>query len=285
MGKKVLGRGLDALISNEIVNTEEIVLVDINEIEPNPFQPRITFTREEIESLAESIKKRGVLQPVILRKTEGKYQLIAGERRWRAAKVAGLTRIPARVVEINDNDALEIALVENLDRKDLNPIELARGYTLLKEKFGLTQEEIAQKIGKSRSSVANTMRLLQLSRTVQDMILEGKLTEGQARPLIGLPDELQTRLARMIVEKGLNARQVEDLVKKQKERTRERGSKDLEISRIISKYLTDRLRYRVKVKFNPTGKSRVTFEFKNMDELKKFISGLVGEEIDFWEAT
>ncbi len=281
MGKKVLGRGLDALISNEIVNTEEIILVDINEIEPSPFQPRITFSQEEIESLAKSIKKRGVLQPVILRKIDGKYQLIAGERRWRAAKVAGLERIPARVIEIDDNGALEIALVENLDRKDLNPIELARGYQLLKDKFGLTQDEIAKKIGRSRSAVANTLRLLQLHKSVQDLILEGKLTEGQARPLVGLPEDIQVKLAKAIVEKGLNARQVEELVKKQKKGVEKRDSKDQEISRIISKYLTDKLKFRVKVNFTPKGKSKLTIEFKNKEDLKKFISGLVGEEIEF----
>ncbi len=281
MGKKVLGRGLDALISNEIVNTEEIILVDINEIEPSPFQPRITFSEEEIQSLAESIKKRGVLQPVILRKIDGKYQLIAGERRWRAAKVAGLDRIPARVIDIDDNGALEIALVENLDRKDLNPIELARGYQLLREKFGLTQDEIAKKIGRSRSAVANTLRLLQLHEFVQDLILQGKITEGQARPLVGLPDETQIKIAKAIVEKGLNARQVEDLVKRQKSQDEKRHSKDLEISRIISKFLTDRLKYRVRVNFNPKGKSKLTIEFKNKEELRRFLSELVGEEIEF----
>ncbi len=281
MGKKVLGRGLDALISNELVNTEEILLIGIDEIEPNPLQPRIAFSDEEINSLAESIKKRGVLQPVIVRKIDGKYQLVAGERRWRAAKVAGLEKIPARVIDIDDNGALEIALVENLDRKDLNPIELAKGYQLLKERFKLTQEEIAKKIGRSRSAVANTLRLLQLDEEVQKLIHEGKLTEGQARPLIGLPKEIQTEIAKVVVERGLSARQVEELVKKRRSKSEKGDSKDREISRIISKLLTDRLKYRVRVNLSPRGKTKLSIEFKNRDELKKFIQGLIGEEIEF----
>ncbi len=280
MGKKVLGRGLDALISDEVVNTEEILLLSVEEIEPNPLQPRFVFSEDEINSLADSIKKRGVLQPVIVRKIKDKYQLIAGERRWRAAKKAGIERIPARVIEIDDNGALEIALVENLDRKDLNPLELAIGYQLLKDRFGLTQDEIAKKIGRSRSAVANTLRLLQLDDYVKNLIHSGKLTEGQARPLIGLPRDKQIKIARIIVEKNLNSRQIEELVRKEKSKSKKRESKDRQTSRIISKLLTEKLKYRVKIKFDPGGKSRLSIEFKNKDELKEFLKNLIGEEIE-----
>ena len=280
MAKKVLGKGLDALISDEIVNTEEILLLNIGEIEPNPLQPRFVFTEEEIDALAESIKKRGVLQPIIVRKVGDKYQLIAGERRWRAAKRAGLERIPARVIEIDDNGALEIALVENLDRKDLNPLELAKGYQLLKDRFGLTQDEIAKKIGRSRSAVANTLRLLQLDDFVKDLIHRGKLTEGQARPLVGLPPDKQVKFAKVIVEKNLNSRQIEELVRREKSKSEKRESKDRQTSRIISKLLSEKLNYKVKVKFDPRGKSRLSIEFKNKDELKEFLRKLIGEEIE-----
>ncbi len=280
MGKKVLGRGLDALISDEVVNTEEILLLNIDEIEPNPLQPRFVFTEEEINTLAKSIKNRGVLQPIIVRKVNDKYQLIAGERRWRAAKKAGLERIPARVIEIDDNGALEIALVENLDRKDLNPLELAKGYQLLKNRFGLTQDEIAKKIGRSRSAVANTLRLLQLDDFVKDLIHKGKLTEGQARPLIGLPSDKQVKFAKIIVEKNLNSRQIEELVRREKSKSEKKESKDRQTSRIISKLLSEKLNYKVKVKFDPRGKSRLSIEFKNKDEFKEFLRKLIGEEIE-----
>jgi ParB family chromosome partitioning protein len=187
--------------------------VAIDQIDPNPFQPRRSFPADGLRELADSIRASGVVQPVLLRRSNGRYQLIAGERRWRAARLAGLAAIPAVVRDLVDRDALELALTENLLREDLNPIDAAHGYETLQQKHGLSHEEIAARLGLDRSTVTNTLRLLRLAPEVQEMITQGEISSGHARALLGLDSAAaQIRLARLIVKQGLSVRQVENLV-------------------------------------------------------------------------
>lgn len=217
--RRGLGRGLAALMGETPGKDGEAAAaprglreIPIEQLKPNPYQPRKTFVREQLEELAQSIKEKGVLQPLLVRKSSqaGSFEIIAGERRWRAAQIAKLHTLPAVVKEISDRDALEIGLIENLQREDLNAVEEAGAFLKLTDEFGYSAEQIAQVIGKSRSHVANIMRLLQLPRPVVQMITEGKLSAGQARPLIGHP--LAEQLAQRIVEGSLSVREVEKLV-------------------------------------------------------------------------
>jgi len=208
-----LGQGLNALLRTVETTSTGLAEVAVDQIDPNPFQPRRTFSADKLKELADSIRSSGLVQPVLLRRAGGRYQLIAGERRWRAARQAGLTVIPAVVREIGDRDALELALTENLLREDLNPLEAAEGYAALQQKHGLSHEEIAEHLGLDRSTVSNTLRLLRLPPEVQQMIVEGAISAGHARALLGLDSAAaQGRLAQSIVKQGLSVRQVENLV-------------------------------------------------------------------------
>lgn len=213
MTRKALGRGLNALLRTVETTTSGLEQVAIDQIDPNPFQPRRSFPADKLKELADSIRVTGVVQPVLLRRSNGRYQLIAGERRWRAARLAGLAAIPAVVRDIGDRDALELALTENLLREDLNPLEAAHGYDTLQQKHGLSHEEIAARLGLDRSTVTNTLRLLRLAPEVQEMITQGEISSGHARALLGLDSRpAQDKLARLIVKQGLSVRQVENLV-------------------------------------------------------------------------
>ncbi len=234
MTKKTgLGRGLDALFSvdsfddveekkeKEIVepidNSEKIHKIKITEIEPNKNQPRRTFNDESIDELSESIKKYGVIQPIIVTKKENFYEIIAGERRWRASKKAGLAEMPCIIRENQEKENKEIALIENIQREDLNPIEKARSFRVLMDEYGMTQLELSQTLGISRSSLANTVRLLNLDQRVIDLALEGKLTEGHCRSLMGFEDpEKQYKMALQIIEKGDSVRDIERKLKNKK---------------------------------------------------------------------
>lgn len=220
MSKRGLGRGLDALFgapnaeqavtANEPVN--EIIIKDIT---PNQHQPRRDFDEEALAELAQSIKQHGVIQPVVVRKTLNGYELVAGERRWRASQIAGLKMIPAVVREYTDAEMMEIALIENLQRQNLNAIEEAMAFRRLMEEFGLTQEEVAQRIGRSRSMIANIVRLLNLQPEVQNFVSRGTLSMGQARPLLALENpEIQLEAANQIIEEDLSARDAEELVRR-----------------------------------------------------------------------
>ena len=214
MTKKVLGRGIEALISQDlresVSETERVKDLDIEHIDPNPHQPREHFDGEHLKELAESIRQNGVLQPIVVRRVENRYELILGERRLRAAKLAGRATIPAIVRHVDDADSLRHALMENLQREDLNPMEEARGYQGLKDGFGLTVGDIAEMIGKNRSTVANSLRLLNLPEVVKTLIVEGKLTAGHARALLAIEGEAaQIEWARRIVSDSLTVREVE----------------------------------------------------------------------------
>lgn len=217
--KKGLGTGLDVLFGESAKDEEQKELVQslpIAKVEPREGQPRTVFDEEALGELSESIREYGLLMPVTVRKLDsGYYQLIAGERRWRAARMAGLTEIPARVIEADDRLATELALVENLQREDLNPVEEAQGYRTLMEDYGLTQDEAAQRVGKSRPAVANALRLLSLAPEVLQFVEQGLLSAGHARALVPVkPEELQIDAARQVMKNGLSVRRTEELAKR-----------------------------------------------------------------------
>lgn len=217
MPRKALGRGLSSLIREvESAPPTGLDLIPVTAIDPNPLQPRQTFSEETLRELADSIRASGVVQPILVRRAkaaEGRYQLIAGERRWRAARLAGLENIPAVLRELDDRQALELALTENLLRQDLNPLEVARAYEGLQQTFRLSHEEIAEHLGVSRSAITNTLRLLRLPEAVQEMLTNGQISAGHARALAAIEGaEKIVKLARLIVAKGLSVRQTEELV-------------------------------------------------------------------------
>lgn len=216
MRKRTLGRGLSDLLSGEsLTQSRAVIEIALDELEPNPFQPRQAMDEDGLEDLTVSIENHGVLQPILVRRVGAGYQIVAGERRWRAARRAGLTTIPCLVQDAGDAQALELAMVENLQRDDLNPLEAARGYRLLMDDFGLTQDEIAQKVGKSRSAIANTLRLLDLPDEVQGRLRAGEISEGHARALLALAGRTEdmAALLQRIVEEGCSVRETERLVR------------------------------------------------------------------------
>jgi ParB family transcriptional regulator, chromosome partitioning protein len=217
MNRKALGRGLGALLSSDrtIDLGAEPSEVDLELIIPGAMQPRTNFDEAALESLAESIKTHGVVQPLLVRRRGDGFELIAGERRWRAAKLAGLTRVPVLVKDVADDNLLEIALIENIQREDLNPIEEAQAYKRLIETVGLTQEALATRVGRDRSYITNYLRLLKLPDDLQKLVIEGRLSTGHARTILGLTHaDLQRRLARQVLEDGLSVRATEILVQK-----------------------------------------------------------------------
>lgn len=213
-----LGKGLDALFADQSgISAEEsgVCTVRLSEIEPNLSQPRKEFDEEALSELADSIAAHGVLQPLLVRPTNnGMYQIVAGERRWRAARMAGLSEVPALIRELSDEEADKVALIENLQREDLNAVETAEGYRRLMEKYGMTQEQLSEAVGKSRPAVANTLRILNLPAEVLPMVSGGKLSAGHAKAILSAPEEKRTELAKMIVSGELSVREAEKLASK-----------------------------------------------------------------------
>lgn len=285
--RKSLGRGLGALLGDDDISFEDVEQqvenahhvesnkININQIDPSPYQPRKEFDEEALKALAESIKEKGVLQPLLVRKKENGYELIAGERRLRASKLAGLTEVPVIVKEMSDKEVLEVALVENLLRENLSAIEEAEGLQRLMNEFSHTQEALSQIVGKSRSHIANTLRLLGLPLSVQNMIKEGKLSAGQARNLVGL--ENAEELALLIIKKDLNVRQVEELVNKLKSGKladkKEKVAKNEDIAD-IEKDLNKKLGLRIKINPNKQGGGKVVLQYGSVAELDMIIEML-----------
>lgn len=282
--KKSLGRGLEALLGemNEDVLDNELAaipsdnMMNVNEIHVSPLQPRKEFDEDAIKALASSIKEKGILQPLIVRKDDTGYELIAGERRLRAAKEAGLSEVPVIIKTLSDREVLEIALVENLLRENLSPIEEANAYQNLIDNFSHTQEKIAEVVGKSRSYVANTLRLLTLPEKVKDYVNEGKITAGHARCLVGLDNALN--LADKIIKDDLNVRQVESLVAKQKDGSassevvsKKALAKDKDILEIESN-LNKNLGLRIKISPNSQGGGKVVMQYASVAELDMIIN-------------
>lgn len=281
--RKSLGRGLGALLGDDEIDFNDISehgidtkepknadKVDINSIVAGKYQPRTEFDTEALNALAESIKEKGVLQPLLVRKQNDKYELIAGERRWRASKLAGLNQVPVIIKDLNDKEVLEVALVENLLRENLSAIEEAEGFQRLIEEFSHTQEALSQIVGKSRSHIANMLRLLSLPSEVQTLVKEGKLSAGHARSLVGLDNAYA--LAETIIKKDLSVRQVEDLVAKLKEGKKEKAPKakdqDLEA---IEKDLNRELGLRIKISQSKQGGGKVVLQYASIAELDMII--------------
>src|ERR687884_231956 len=216
MTRRALGRGLSALLSDTAATANEDLLeIDIDLIEPSPAQPRTHFDEVRLEELAQSIRSNGIVQPLLVRRRGGRYQLVAGERRWRAAQQAGLHRVPAVVREIPDNKLLELALIENIQRQELNAIEEAHAYKRLIETLGLTQETVAQRVGRDRSFITNYLRLLRLPDDIQRLVEDEKLTMGHARALLGIDDEeIQRKVAQSVIAQTLSVRETERTIKR-----------------------------------------------------------------------
>ena len=270
--KKGLGRGLSALFGDEKPNdkpkeTSQSNTVSIGDLSRNPYQPREHFSEEKLEELANSIKKNGIIQPIAVRpnKTEnGKYEIVAGERRWIAAQRAGLHEVPVIILDLSDVESLEVAIVENIQRDDLNPVEEARGYKRLNEEFKYDHESISKLMSKSRSHVSNTLRLLTLPTDVVAMLEEGSLTSGQARPLIGISNA--SSIAEEIVSKNYSARKVEYLVRNKKGNVKEKviDTNILKAQEKIEKKLG--LKINILNKKNNSGK--ITIEYKDLEQFE-----------------
>jgi ParB family chromosome partitioning protein len=271
--RRALGRGLGALIPSAYSSDEEgrDSFVPLAAIRPNPMQPRQSFGDEGIEELAESIRQKGILQPLLVRRCNGGFELIAGERRLRAAKRLGMEQVPVLVRDASDGEMLEMALIENIQREDLNPLEEARAYRRLVEEFHLTQENIAGRVGKDRSTIANTMRLLQLPPEVCAQIERGALSAGHARALATAASEaVKIQLAEQIVTQRLTVRQAEHLVKR---RTRPPAEPELAAA---EQRLTEHLGTRVRVLHGRNGAGKIEIEYYSLQELNGLLDRLAG---------
>ena len=270
--KKGLGRGLSALFGDEKPKTKPQEInqsntIPISDLTRNPYQPRQNFSEEKLEELANSIKKNGVIQPIAVRPNKaeiGKYEIVAGERRWLAAQRAGLHEIPVRVLELSDVESLEVAIVENIQRDDLNPVEEAKGYQRLNEEFNYDHESISKLMSKSRSHISNTLRLLTLPKDIIAMLEEGTLTSGQARPLIGLSNA--SAVAEEIVAKNYSARKVEYLVKTKKN-LKSNKSYDANILK-AQENIEKRLGLKVYISTKKNNSGKVTIEYKDLEQFE-----------------
>ena len=278
---KGLGTGLGALFGNDDFNEEEseLLYLPISKVEPRLEQPRNYFDEEALQELSESILQYGLIQPITVRKLDsGYYQIIAGERRWRASRLAGLTEVPVRVIEADDRRTAELALVENLQREDLNPIEEAKGYKTLIDVYGLTQEETAKSVGRSRPAITNSMRLLNLSEPVMEMVEKGSLSAGHARALIPINDEAQQlAAAQEVIEKGYSVRRTEQLAAKltraPREEKEEKSGISVDYAAEVANRLSLSLGRKVKlVEGKKTGK--IEIEFYNADDREALIEAL-----------
>ena len=287
-----LGKGLGALLVENSIDTG-IIEVDIMSVEPAKDQPRKVFDPEKLEDLADSIREHGLIQPIVVYKSENGYTIIAGERRWRAARIAGLLKIPVIIKDATPKKIRELALIENIQREDLNPIEEAQAYRQLVVDYELTQEELAGIVGKkSRSEIANRMRLLNLDEKVQELVINGQLTAGQARPLLALAPEKQITVANAIVERGLNARQIESLVKQLQKPSKAaadgaetvdkaideaESNANVTLSRDIE-YMQNQLRSSLgtKVKLDDRGgRGKIVIEYYSKDERERLLEYLL----------
>lgn len=294
--KKGLGRGLGALFDDsktekssegfdflsdlsdtEIADSDSIKMIKVRDIEPNKNQPRKTFDKEKLEILSSSIATHGIVQPILVKPNiNGTYMIVAGERRWRAAKLAKIKEVPCVIRQLDEPAVMEIALIENLQREDLNPIEEAEGYRRLMETCELTQEEVAEKVGRSRSAVANSLRLNNLSERVKQMVIDGKLSQGHARALLSITDDNeQFELAKFIIEKGLNVRQVEKLVSDTSENKKKPKTK--QVTGMMKKYFSEvendlgsRLGTKVKIS-EGANKGKIEIEYYSKDDLERIL--------------
>ena len=283
--KQALGRGLNALMGEaqtETGNVTSDTLVDITKIQPNPNQPRTHFNETLLQELSESIRENGVLQPLLVRKKGQKYEIIAGERRYQASKLAGIEKLPVIIKDVDDQKMLELALIENLQRSDLNPIEEAKGYKQLLKESGMTQEALSKAVSKSRSAITNSLRLLDLPDEVQQFLFDGKMTAGHARAILAVPfEDARIRLAQKVVNEGLSVRATENLAplfsvgeepKKPKAVTPQSYKK-------AARALRQVFNTNVKVK-SSRGKNKIEIEFKDEEELSQILSVVMNSAED-----
>ncbi len=277
-----LGRGLGALLGDDFMDehgeSKTSLFLPISQVESCSSQPRKQFDPEALSDLADSIRQHGIIQPLTVRKLQsGYYQIIAGERRWRAARMVGLTQVPAVVIEADDRKAMELAMIENLQREDLNPMEEAEGYRVLMEQYSLTQEETAERVGKSRSAVANALRLLNLADGVRALVESGELSAGHARTLLSLPGSLQENAARTVKKDDLSVRQTELLCKKLMQQRQKKPEKKptitVDYTEEASRELTARLGRPVKI-VSGRKKGRIELEYYGVDDLNGLIDAL-----------
>ncbi len=282
-----LGKGLNAIIGadvvSEVIDRPRAVEIPVDRLSPNPFQPRRSFTEEGLEQLADSIRHHGILQPIVVRPSGDGYQLIAGERRWRAAQIAGLQRIPAVVRELDDPGMVQVALIENLQREDLNPIEEASAYRRLMDEFNMTQEQLSSAIGRSRPAIANAVRLLNLPEAIQKAVEERRLSEGHARCLLSISNQGdQLKVAAEIIANGLNVRQAEELVKGttqnvSRETIRKRTSEEDPNAVRLTQRLGERLGTRVKLS-GSVSKGKLEIEYYSAEDLDRILEIILGGE-------
>ena len=284
--KKALGRGLDAILVDAYIpetseNNQGVTMVRISEVEPNAAQPRKAFDPAELETLAESLNQYGMIQPITVRMVDGMYQIITGERRWRAARMAGLSEVPVIIITADDKKAAELALVENIQRSDLNPIEEAMGFAALIEEYGLTQEEAAKRIGKSRSAVTNSLRLLNLPESVRKMIENGDISTGHAKVLLGMPNaEMIERAALQITTRDLSVRETEKLVQMmidaENRKNEEKVVRDVDHTRSLELLVQKKLGRTIKIS-EKGKKSTITIGYSDNEDLEKLLVMLCGE--------
>ncbi|MCM8782238.1 MAG: ParB/RepB/Spo0J family partition protein [Candidatus Omnitrophica bacterium] len=283
MERKALGKGIGALIpEKELEKEERVVSLPINQIKANPFQPRENFDQEKLEELIRSIKEKGVIQPVLVRRKADAYELIAGERRWRAAKVLNLNEIPAIIKDVADLDSLEISLIENVQRQNLNPIEEARAFQYLADKYEITQEKMSEVLGKSRESISNTLRLLKLPQEIQEEIIKGRISFAHGRALLEIEDaNEQRRLAYEIIAKGLSVRELENIIKTRRPRISRPRAKSTRAADAYLAVLEEELQHRLATKvriFQRKKRGTIIIEFYSTDDLKRIVTLLRGEE-------
>ena len=294
--RKALGRGLNSLLvtrtapKSEVPDrppqqpaprSEAMARIAVDLIDPNPLQPRTVFQPERLQELADSIRANGIIQPLVVRPHDGRYQLVAGERRWRAARLAALAEVPVFVQDVSDDRLLEITLVENIQREDLNPIEVARAFERLARDLGLSHDEIARRTGKDRSSITNTLRLLKLPSDIQQLVAEHRLSMGHARAILGLPtEELQRQVAEKGSSQGLSVRQVERLVQKMtssREPELPEEPEDPNVKAAIQE-MERVLGTRVKIAGKPDERGHIEIAYYSADDLQRIYSLIVGEE-------
>lgn len=277
---KRLGRGLEALIPGLDINeNDQVMQIELTKLRPNPYQPRKNFNEEHLQELMKSIKEHGIIQPIIVRRSLNGYEIVAGERRWRATKALDLKTIPVVVKDFSDQQVMEIALIENLQREDLNPVEIAAAYEKLMKKFNLTQEELAQKLGKSRPNIANFLRLLQLPEVILSQVSIGKLTMGHARTLITLEnEEQQIYISKKVIEENWSVRTLEERIKQLKENanvSRETTAKKLSDpldnqTRSAEDLLRNIFNTSVKIRKNKN-KGKIEIEYFNQSDLERIL--------------
>jgi len=275
--KKGLGKGLEALIASADTDSQGVKELKINEVEPNSGQPRKHFNDEKLAQLAESIKQHGVVQPLIVQKAGNTYKIVAGERRWRASRLAGLQTIPVIIRELSSKQVMEIALIENIQREDLNPIEEAEAYEKLMDEYGMTQEEISITVGKSRPAIANSVRLLTLQEAIKTKIIGGEISSGHGRALISIEDKaLQIKAVEDIIKKGLNVRETELLVKRLNNLKSEKKKKVTDVEyQVIEERFREIFGTKVKI-INNKKNGKIVIEYYSIDELDRIIS-MVGK--------